>query len=59
MAIKNKDLANAYWRANIKLIFSLLIVWFTVSFVFGILLVGVSFSCEQVLICVVRQLVKL
>ncbi len=31
--------ANAYWRANLRLIAGLLAVWFTVSFGFGILLV--------------------
>ncbi len=35
------DKANyeAYWRANIKLVFIYLAVWFLVSFGFGILLV--------------------
>lgn len=30
---------NAYWKANIKLIISLLIIWFVVSFGAGILFV--------------------
>jgi len=30
---------QAYWRANIRLMAILLIIWFTVSFGFGILLV--------------------
>ena len=30
---------TAYWRANLKLLFGCLIVWFVVSFGFGILLV--------------------
>ena len=29
---------NAYWRANLRLMCSLLVVWFGVSFVCGILL---------------------
>ncbi|MBF68588.1 MAG: hypothetical protein CMQ29_12935 [Gammaproteobacteria bacterium] len=33
------DRAAAYWRANIRLMLSLLAVWFLVSFVCGILLV--------------------
>jgi|TARA_B110000238_G_scaffold61066_1_gene66831 putative solute:sodium symporter small subunit len=33
--------ANSYWKANIKLVLSLLSVWFLVSFVCGILLVDV------------------
>ena len=33
------DNNNAYWRANIRLMLILLAIWFTVSFVFGILLV--------------------
>lgn len=32
------DKENAYWRANIRLMLSLLFVWFVVSFVCGILL---------------------
>ncbi len=30
---------NAYWRANLRLMISLLVVWFVVSFGCGILLV--------------------
>ena len=33
--------ANSYWKANIKLVLSLLCVWFFVSFICGILLVDV------------------
>ncbi len=33
------DNARAYWRANLKLMAGCLAVWFTVSFVCGILLV--------------------
>ena len=29
-----------YWKANIRLVSILLVVWFTVSYLFGILLVG-------------------
>ncbi len=29
---------NAYWKANLRLMFKLLLVWFVVSFGFGILL---------------------
>lgn len=29
---------NAYWKANLKLMFKLLLVWFIVSFGFGIVL---------------------
>ena len=31
--------ASTYWRANLRIIVTLLAVWFTVSFGFGILLV--------------------
>ena len=31
--------ANAYWRANLRVIAGLLVAWFAVSFGFGILLV--------------------
>jgi putative solute:sodium symporter small subunit len=34
------DLAG-YWRANLRLVALLLAIWFTVSYVFGILLVDV------------------
>ena len=33
------DSANAYWKANIKLVFSLLCIWFLISFGGGILFV--------------------
>ncbi|MBR9813683.1 DUF4212 domain-containing protein [bacterium] len=33
--------ADAYWRANLKLVGVLLSIWFVVSFGFGILLVDV------------------
>lgn len=35
----NKNNAHNYWRANIKLVASLLTVWFFISFVCGILFV--------------------
>jgi putative solute:sodium symporter small subunit len=31
--------AQQYWKANIRLVFSCLVIWFIVSFGFGILLV--------------------
>lgn len=34
----DQDRAAAYWRANLRLMLSLLAVWFAVSFVCGILL---------------------
>lgn len=33
------DNNNLYWRANIRLMLTLLAIWFTVSFGFGIILV--------------------
>lgn len=39
MSFDNNDSAKSYWRANLKIMASLLIVWFAVSFGFGILLV--------------------
>lgn len=30
---------SAYWAANIRLVIGLLVVWFTVSYLFGIILV--------------------
>ena len=35
------DAAQAYWRRNLSLVFRVFIVWFVVSFGFGILLVDV------------------
>ncbi len=34
----NKD-HKAYWKANLKILFILLVIWFLVSYVFGVLLV--------------------
>jgi putative solute:sodium symporter small subunit len=31
----------AYWRANLRLVLGCLVVWFTCSYIFGILLVDV------------------
>ncbi|MCU0975829.1 MAG: DUF4212 domain-containing protein [Steroidobacteraceae bacterium] len=33
-----KDKVSAYWRANLKILASLLAIWFVVSYGFGILL---------------------
>jgi len=33
------DNTNRYWKANLRLMFILLAIWFVVSFVFGILIV--------------------
>ena len=35
----DKNLAKKYWRENLKYLFILLSIWFTVSFGFGILLI--------------------
>ncbi|WP_078084055.1 DUF4212 domain-containing protein [Microbulbifer mangrovi] len=39
MSFKNKQLASDYWRENLKLMFTLLVIWFVVSFGCGILFV--------------------
>lgn len=39
MAFESEDHAKAYWKENLSLMIKLLIVWFTVSFGFGIILV--------------------
>lgn len=31
--------ASDYWRANIRLVITLLVIWFVVSYLFGIILV--------------------
>ena len=41
MAKMSTDQAAAYWRRNLSLMAKLLIVWFVVSFGFGIILVDV------------------
>ena len=41
MAFKSKEDAKAYWAANVKLMLTLLVVWFVVSFGFGVILVDV------------------
>jgi putative solute:sodium symporter small subunit len=39
MSFDSSDNAKSYWRDNLKIMASLLLVWFVVSFGFGILLV--------------------
>ena len=39
MSFESDDKAKAYWSENLKLLLTLLVVWFVVSFGFGILLV--------------------
>lgn len=39
MSFESDDKAKAYWSENIKLLLTLLVIWFVVSFGFGILLV--------------------
>ena len=39
MSFESDDKAQAYWSENLKLLLTLLLVWFVVSFGFGILLV--------------------
>ncbi|MDN3608829.1 DUF4212 domain-containing protein [Vibrio ostreicida] len=41
MAFENQERAKAYWNKNVKLMISLLAVWFFVSFGCGILFVDV------------------
>ncbi len=39
MADNNLESRQAYWKANLKLVTILLVVWFIISYLFGILLV--------------------
>lgn len=39
MAFKTKEDAAAYWSANVKLMLTLLVIWFVVSFGCGVILV--------------------
>ncbi|MGY0617484.1 DUF4212 domain-containing protein [Vibrio sp. FJH11] len=41
MAFENEERAKAYWDKNVKLMISLMIIWFLVSFGCGILFVDV------------------
>jgi len=41
MAFKTEEDAKAYWKENVGLMIKLLVVWFSVSFGCGILLVDV------------------
>lgn len=41
MTEEKRDAAVAYWKANVRLLLTLLVVWFAVSFGAGILLVDV------------------
>ena len=34
-----KDSAQQYWKANLRLVTTLLVIWFVVSYLFGIILV--------------------
>lgn len=38
--MSQKDAKQRYWRANLRLVAACLVVWFVVSFGFGILLAG-------------------
>ncbi len=37
--MSDQEKASAYWKANLSLLIKLLVVWFVVSFGFGIILV--------------------
>jgi putative solute:sodium symporter small subunit len=39
MSFETYEHAQAYWKENLRLLITLLVIWFTVSFGFGILLV--------------------
>jgi putative solute:sodium symporter small subunit len=39
MADSNQDNRKAYWRANVRLMVVLLIIWFTISYLCGIVFV--------------------
>ncbi|WP_261816177.1 DUF4212 domain-containing protein [Vibrio gallicus] len=41
MAFENEERAKAYWSKNVRLMLSLLVIWFVVSFGCGILFVDV------------------
>ncbi|NLS13992.1 DUF4212 domain-containing protein [Vibrio sp. SM6] len=39
MAIESQDKAKAYWQKNVRLMITLMVIWFVVSFGCGILFV--------------------
>lgn len=39
MSFETNEHTQAYWKENLRLLITLLVIWFTVSFGFGILLV--------------------
>jgi putative solute:sodium symporter small subunit len=39
MSFQTDEHAKAYWKENLRLLMTLLVIWFAVSFGFGILLV--------------------
>ena len=39
MAFKSKEDAQAYWNENVRLMLVLLVIWFIVSFGFGVIFV--------------------
>ncbi|WP_193075768.1 DUF4212 domain-containing protein [Pseudomonas sp. FME51] len=41
MSLSKEDAARAYWKENLRLMITLLIIWFVVSFCAGILFVDV------------------
>ena len=41
MSLESKSAREAYWKENIRLIYTLLVIWFVVSYGFGILLFDV------------------
>ncbi len=41
MAFENEERAKAYWDKNVKLMITLMVIWFVVSFGCGILFVDV------------------
>ncbi|WP_200975473.1 DUF4212 domain-containing protein [Echinicola sp. 20G] len=45
--MNHQEKMKAYWRKNVKILLSLLAIWFTVSFGFGIILVD-TFNQIQV-----------
>lgn len=41
MSVSNNEAAQAYWKENLRLMLTLLVIWFVVSFGCGVLLVDV------------------
>ena len=53
----SKNLAEEYWKKNLKYLLTLLSIWFTVSFGFGIILIDELKLTDAVLVAILSTVV--